>query len=80
MCISAILANSRNSGKRIITTGMRALVKEMVVAGKSVPCAYITPSTKIVFRSESARLFLFIRMSYDFLILWLSRDEALFTF
>jgi hypothetical protein len=40
-------------------------VEEVVVNSESVPCAYITPSTKIVFRSQSIRLFIFIQMSRE---------------
>ncbi|KAJ3084150.1 vacuolar membrane-associated protein iml1 [Rhizoclosmatium hyalinum] len=53
------------SGKKIQTLGVRAQVKEMVIAGKEAACAYITESTKLVFRSHSAKLFIFIQMSRE---------------
>ncbi|KAI9335535.1 hypothetical protein BDR26DRAFT_1009283 [Obelidium mucronatum] len=52
-------------GKKIQTLGVRAQVKEVVIGGKETACAYITESTKLVFRSHSAKLFIFIQMSRE---------------
>lgn len=64
--LKSMVANSCvYRGKRLSTIGARAYVKEISVGGSSVPCAYITPSTKAIFRSETAKYFLFIQMSKE---------------
>ncbi|TPX43357.1 hypothetical protein SeLEV6574_g05108 [Synchytrium endobioticum] len=52
-------------GKKIVlSNGVRAQVKEISLSkGHVVPCAYITDDTKAIFRSESAKYFLFIQMA-----------------
>ncbi|TPX31002.1 hypothetical protein SmJEL517_g05555 [Synchytrium microbalum] len=51
-------------GKKLSSAnGVRAQVKEISLSkGHSVQCAYITDDTKAIFRSESAKYFLFIQM------------------
>ncbi|CAG8506457.1 13958_t:CDS:2 [Acaulospora morrowiae] len=44
---------------------IRANVKKIYVKGKQVKCGYITENTKTIFRSESAKLFIFVQMSKE---------------
>ncbi|KAF9585086.1 vacuolar membrane-associated protein iml1 [Lunasporangiospora selenospora] len=44
---------------------IRVQVKEIYVGNQSVPSGYITSETKIIFRSESAKYFIFIQMSRE---------------
>ncbi|CAG8501790.1 8084_t:CDS:2 [Funneliformis mosseae] len=53
-------------GKRIEFAGcIRAQVKKIYVKGEQSSCGYITENTKPIFRSESAKLFIFIQMSRE---------------
>ncbi|CAI2165990.1 19881_t:CDS:2 [Funneliformis geosporum] len=53
-------------GKRIEFAGcIRAQVKKIFVKGVQSSCGYITENTKPIFRSESAKLFIFIQMSRE---------------
>ncbi|KAJ3412424.1 vacuolar membrane-associated protein iml1 [Chytridiales sp. JEL 0842] len=52
-------------GKKIVSLGVRAQIKDLIVNGRQVSCAYITDTTKAIFRSESAKYFLFIQMSKE---------------
>ncbi|KAF9274064.1 vacuolar membrane-associated protein iml1 [Mortierella alpina] len=52
--------------KKIVYLGcIRAQVKEIYVGNQSVPSGYITSETRIIFRSESAKCFIFIQMSRE---------------
>ncbi|KAF9198182.1 vacuolar membrane-associated protein iml1 [Haplosporangium sp. Z 27] len=52
--------------KKILYLGcIRAQVKEIYVGNLSVPSGYITSTTRIIFRSESAKFFIFIQMSRE---------------
>ncbi|KAG0338314.1 vacuolar membrane-associated protein iml1 [Podila humilis] len=52
--------------KKILFTGcIRVQVKEIYVGNQSVPSGYITSDTRIIFRSESAKYFIFIQMSRE---------------
>ncbi|KAG0206687.1 vacuolar membrane-associated protein iml1 [Mortierella sp. GBA30] len=52
--------------KKIVYLGcIRAQVKEIYVGNQSVPSGYITSETRIIFRSESAKYFIFIQMSRE---------------
>ncbi|KAF9111913.1 vacuolar membrane-associated protein iml1 [Mortierella sp. AM989] len=52
--------------KKILYLGcIRAQVKEIYVGNLSVPSGYITSETRIIFRSESAKCFIFIQMSRE---------------
>ncbi|RKP13550.1 hypothetical protein BJ684DRAFT_19966, partial [Piptocephalis cylindrospora] len=52
--------------KRITFAGcIHTTVKEIYCQGQPTPCGYITPDTKILFRSESARFHLFLQMSRE---------------
>ncbi|KAJ3193213.1 vacuolar membrane-associated protein iml1, partial [Irineochytrium annulatum] len=52
-------------GKKVTSLGVRAQVKELVVNGRSVPCALVTENTRTIYRSESAKYFIFIQMSKE---------------
>ncbi|KAI9090277.1 hypothetical protein DFS34DRAFT_585200 [Phlyctochytrium arcticum] len=52
-------------GKKITSLGIRAQIKDVVVGGRKVACAYITENTKTIFRSETAKYFLFVQMSRE---------------
>ncbi|KAJ3159387.1 vacuolar membrane-associated protein iml1 [Geranomyces michiganensis] len=52
-------------GKKVISLGIRAQIKDIVVAGKRASCGYITENTKMIFRSETAKYFIFIQMSRE---------------
>ncbi|RIB15209.1 hypothetical protein C2G38_2247793 [Gigaspora rosea] len=53
-------------GKRIEFAGcIRAQVKKIYVKKRQVSCGYITGETKPIFRSESAKLFIFVQMSRE---------------
>ncbi|KAI8613277.1 hypothetical protein BC830DRAFT_1193049 [Chytriomyces sp. MP71] len=75
----SLLGTCVYKGKKIQTLGVRAQVKDLVIAGRDVssaPCAYITESTKLVFRSHSAKFFIFIQMSRE---MWdFEKDGELF--
>ncbi|KAF9918615.1 vacuolar membrane-associated protein iml1 [Lobosporangium transversale] len=52
--------------KKILFLGcIRAQVKEIYVGNQSVASGYITSETRIIFRSESAKYFIFIQMSRE---------------
>ncbi|KAG0256174.1 vacuolar membrane-associated protein iml1 [Actinomortierella ambigua] len=52
--------------KKILFAGcIRVQVKEIHVGGQTVPSGYITADTKIIFRSESAKYFIFLQMSRE---------------
>lgn len=52
--------------KKILYLGcIRAQVKEIYVGNQSVPSGYISSDTRIIFRSESAKYFIFIQMSRE---------------
>ncbi|KAF9977679.1 vacuolar membrane-associated protein iml1 [Actinomortierella ambigua] len=52
--------------KKIVFVGcIRVQVKEIHVGGQTVPSGYITADTKIIFRSESAKYFIFLQMSRE---------------
>ncbi|KAI8835094.1 hypothetical protein BC829DRAFT_458185 [Chytridium lagenaria] len=60
-------------GKKVTSLGVRAQVKELVTGGRSVPCAYITENTRTIYRSESAKYFIFIQMSKE---MWEFDDDG----
>ncbi|KAF9431267.1 vacuolar membrane-associated protein iml1 [Podila epigama] len=52
--------------KKILFLGcIRVQVKDIYVGNQSVPSGYITSDTRIIFRSESAKYFIFIQMSRE---------------
>ncbi|KAK3827688.1 MAG: hypothetical protein J3Q66DRAFT_291475, partial [Benniella sp.] len=52
--------------KKIVFLGcIRAQVKEIYIGNQSVSSGYITSETRIIFRSESAKYFIFIQMSRE---------------
>ncbi|KAI8922182.1 hypothetical protein DFJ77DRAFT_425692, partial [Powellomyces hirtus] len=52
-------------GKKVLSLGIRAQIKDIVVAGRRASCGYITENTKTIFRSETAKYFIFIQMSKE---------------
>ncbi|TPX59745.1 hypothetical protein SpCBS45565_g07662 [Spizellomyces sp. 'palustris'] len=52
-------------GKKLFSLGIRAQIKDIVSAGKRFACGYITENTKTIFRSETAKYFIFIQMSKE---------------
>ena len=65
--VSAELANRCIfRGQRIVfMESIKASIKTIFVKGRKVPSAFFHPSTKPIFRSESARYVLFIQMSKE---------------
>ncbi|KAJ3248229.1 vacuolar membrane-associated protein iml1 [Chytriomyces hyalinus] len=61
------------TGKKIQTLGVRAQVKDLVIGGKEAACAVVTESTKLVFRSHSAKFFIFVQMSNE---MWEFDDDG----
>ncbi|KAF9434081.1 vacuolar membrane-associated protein iml1 [Entomortierella beljakovae] len=63
---TSLLGTSVYESKKILYLGcLRAQVKEIYVGNQSVPSGYITSETRIIFRSESAKYFIFIQMSKE---------------
>ncbi|CAJ0841132.1 7810_t:CDS:10 [Entrophospora sp. SA101] len=61
-------------GKRIEFAGcIRAQIKRIFVKGEQVSCGYVTDNTKPIFRSESAKLFIFVQMSRE---MWEFDDDG----
>ncbi|KAJ3078959.1 vacuolar membrane-associated protein iml1, partial [Quaeritorhiza haematococci] len=54
-----------HQGKKVVTLGIRAVVKDIIIGKRSCRCGYVTPNTKTIFRSESAKYFIFIQMSRE---------------
>ena len=53
-------------GKKVLFAGcIRAQVKEIYASGSQVFSAYVTKHTKVIFRSESAKYFIFLQLSQD---------------
>ncbi|KAJ3143115.1 vacuolar membrane-associated protein iml1 [Physocladia obscura] len=61
------------AGKPVNSTSIRSFVAEMVVGGQYADCAYVTDSTKLVFRSHTAKMFIFIQMSKE---MWEFGDDG----
>jgi hypothetical protein len=60
-----IMNTSVYSSKKITSLGFRGSVKEIYVDEERELCGVITENTKIIFRSETAKYFLFIQMSKE---------------
>ena len=53
-------------GQRIVFQGsIKAVVRSIYIKGRKAPSAHFSPSTKPIFRSESARYVLFVQMSKE---------------
>ncbi|KAH6613957.1 hypothetical protein C7974DRAFT_67350 [Boeremia exigua] len=66
MAISELSKRTVYRGQKIIFMGtIKATVKQIYIDGQSVHSGYFSPTTKPVFRSESARYVLFIQMSRE---------------
>ncbi|KAJ1568674.1 vacuolar membrane-associated protein iml1 [Cladochytrium tenue] len=57
--------NCVHVGRKLTTFRGRVQVKEVVVAGKQFASAQISEGTKLIYRTESARMFLFIQLSKE---------------
>ncbi|KAG0008984.1 vacuolar membrane-associated protein iml1, partial [Entomortierella chlamydospora] len=63
---TSLVGTSVYETQKILYLGcIKAQVKEIYVGNLSVPSGYITSETRIIFRSESAKVFIFIQMSRE---------------
>lgn len=60
-----LINTSVYTGKKILSLGFRGCVKDIYVSSTSQYSGVVTDSTKIVFRSETAKYFVFIQMSKE---------------
>src|SRR6476661_7724910 len=60
-------------GKKVSSLGIKSQIREMYCNGKSVRSGYITERTRTIFRSETAKYFIFIQMSRD---MWEFDDDG----
>ncbi|KAJ8109261.1 hypothetical protein OPT61_g7591 [Boeremia exigua] len=66
MAIAELSKRTVYRGQKVIFMGtIKATVKQIYIDGHSVHSGYFSPTTKPVFRSESARYVLFIQMSRE---------------
>ncbi|KAL9600361.1 MAG: hypothetical protein Q9219_003211 [cf. Caloplaca sp. 3 TL-2023] len=66
LVVSELSGKVIHKGQRLAFIGaIKALIKAIYVRGQRVQSAFFSPSTKPVFRSESARYVLFIQMSKE---------------
>ncbi|KAJ9077055.1 vacuolar membrane-associated protein iml1 [Entomophthora muscae] len=53
-------------GKKVLFAGcIRVQIKSIAINSREVACGYITPETRLVFRSESSRCYLFVQLSIE---------------
>jgi hypothetical protein len=52
-------------GKKISNLGVRGQIKAIYVGGVQKTCGYVQEDTRCIFRSESAKFFIFIQMSKE---------------
>jgi hypothetical protein len=60
-------------GKKISSLGIRAQVKDLYLDGSLASSGLVTDRTRVIFRSETAKYFLFIQMSKD---MWEFEDDG----
>src|SRR5690242_4914573 len=66
MAIAELSKRTVYRGQKVIFMGtIKATVKQIYIDGQSVHSGYFSPTTKPIFRSESARYVLFIQMSRE---------------
>lgn len=66
MAITELSKRTVYRGQKVIFMGtIKATVKQIYIDGQSVHSGYFSPTTKPIFRSESARYVLFIQMSRE---------------
>jgi hypothetical protein len=66
MAIAELSKRTVYRGQKLLFMGtIKATVKQIYIDGQSVPSGYFSPTTKPIFRSESARYVLFIQMSRE---------------
>lgn len=52
-------------GKKVSNLGVRGQVKAIYVGGVPKTCGYVQEDTRTIFRSETAKFFIFIQMSKE---------------
>ena len=66
MIISELSQRAIHKGQKVIFLGtIKAVVQNIYHRGRAVKSAYFSPSTRAIFRSESARYTIFIQMSKE---------------
>ena len=66
MAIAGLSKRTVYRGQKVLFMGtIKATVKQIYIDGQSVHSGYFSPTTKPIFRSESARYVLFIQMSKE---------------
>ncbi|KAF2630923.1 hypothetical protein BU25DRAFT_488394 [Macroventuria anomochaeta] len=66
MAIAELSKRTVYRGQKVLFMGtIKATVKQIYIDGQSVHSGYFSPTTKPIFRSESARFVLFIQMSRE---------------
>ncbi|KAI8912550.1 hypothetical protein EDD86DRAFT_201680 [Gorgonomyces haynaldii] len=61
----SLMGNTVYNGQKISSLGVRGSVKDIYVNGKVQQCGYINEQTKTIFRSETAKYYVFIQMSKE---------------
>ncbi|KAJ3288894.1 vacuolar membrane-associated protein iml1 [Borealophlyctis nickersoniae] len=61
----SVVGTCVHQSKKVSSFGIRAQVKDVFVNGRVASCGYVTPNTKTIFRSETAKYFIFIQMSKE---------------
>ncbi|KAI8928325.1 hypothetical protein BC831DRAFT_548431 [Entophlyctis helioformis] len=61
----SLIGTALYRGKKLVSLGVRGQVKDIIVNGTSYKCGFVTDTTKSIFRSETAKYFIFIQMSKE---------------
>nr|KAJ3423180.1 vacuolar membrane-associated protein iml1 [Polyrhizophydium stewartii] len=61
----ALTGTSVHCGEKVSTLGVRGQVKDIIVDEVSSRCGYVADTTRYIFRSETAKYFIFIQMSKE---------------
>ncbi|KAH6582421.1 hypothetical protein BASA50_004252 [Batrachochytrium salamandrivorans] len=61
----SLTGTALHCGKQVLTLGIRGQVKDIIINGTSAKCCYVSDTTKAIFRSETAKYFIFIQMSKE---------------
>ncbi|KAJ1555271.1 vacuolar membrane-associated protein iml1 [Nowakowskiella sp. JEL0078] len=70
---TSLIGTSVYQGKKVVTLGIRAVVTNIYKNGKQVSCGFINSNTKTIFRSKSAKYFIFIQMSSE---MWVFDEDG----
>jgi hypothetical protein len=66
LAVSELSKRTVYRGQKLLFMGsIKATIKQIYIDGQSVHSGYFSPTTKVIFRSESARYVLFIQMSRE---------------